>query len=135
MANKLVLVDTSILIDLFRKTDKTNSVLISLVKQGYTFCISAITEYEIYSGAKLGQIDFWESLLQRIDVLAFDKTVAKVAVKINNNLKEKRQQIAIPDLFIAATAIANNLSFSTLNSKHFDRIDGLNIIAYEPLNH
>ncbi len=37
MEDKIVLVDTSILIDLFRKTDKANSVLISLVKQGYTY--------------------------------------------------------------------------------------------------
>ena len=51
MAGKIILVDTSILIDLFRKTDKNNSALISLVRQGYTYCISAITEYEIYTGA------------------------------------------------------------------------------------
>ena len=50
MADKIVLADTSILIDLFRKTDKTNPALISLVRQGYSYCISAITEYEIYTG-------------------------------------------------------------------------------------
>ncbi len=35
MENKAILVDTSILIDLFRKTDKSNAKIISLVKQGY----------------------------------------------------------------------------------------------------
>lgn len=53
-----VIIDTSILIDLFRKTDKANSALIALVKQGYVYSISAITEYEIYTGAKLEQSDF-----------------------------------------------------------------------------
>jgi len=48
MENKIVLVDTSILIDLFRKTDKSNSALIALVRNGYTYSISAVTEYEIY---------------------------------------------------------------------------------------
>lgn len=128
MADKIILVDTSILIDLFRKTDKANTTLITLVRQGYTFCISAVTEFEIYTGAALGQIDFWNNFLQVTQVLPFDKAAAKAAVEINADLKRKRKQIAIPDLFIAATAIANNLSFATLNKKHFDRIDKLNII-------
>jgi len=63
MADKIVLVDTSILIDLFRKTDKSNSVLVSLVRQGYNYSISTITEYEIYTGATLGQVDFWNDFL------------------------------------------------------------------------
>lgn len=128
MADKIVLVDTSILIDLFRKTDKANSVLISLVRQGYTYCISAVTEYEIYTGAALGQVDFWNNFLQKTEVLPFDKAVAKVAVNLNKELKKKRKLIDIADLFIAATAVANNLPFSTLNRKHFDRIDGLTVV-------
>lgn len=128
MEEKIVLADTSILIDLFRKTDKANSTLIALIKQGYGFCISAITEYEIYTGAALGQIDFWNNFLQKTEVLPFDKAVAKVAVEINKDLKRKRKLIAIPDLFIAATAIENNLPFATLNKKHFDRLDRLTII-------
>ena len=129
MADKIVLVDTSILIDLFRKTDKANSALVSLVKQGYEYCISAITEYEIYTGAALGQLQFWETFLQKTEVLPFDKTVAKVAVSINNDLKRKRKQIALPDLFIAATAMANNLPIATLNVKHFERIETLAILV------
>lgn len=128
MADKIILVDTSILIDLFRKTDKANSTLVALVRQGYTYYISAVTEYEIYTGAALGQIEFWNNFLQTTQVLPFDKGVAKVAVDINSDLKRKRKQIAIPDLFIAATAIANNLPFATLNKKHFDRIERLNVI-------
>lgn len=55
MADKLVLVDTSILIDYYRKTDKDNCVWIALVRQGYDFAISTITKYEIYSGATTSQ--------------------------------------------------------------------------------
>ena len=35
MADKIILVDTSILIDYYRKTDKENSVWIALVRQGF----------------------------------------------------------------------------------------------------
>jgi len=128
MADKIVLIDTSILIDYFRKYDKEKSVLVALVKQGYTYSISSVTEYEIYRGALLGQLSFWDNLLQKVEVLPFDKAASRVAVDINAELKRKRKQIEIPDLFIAATAITNNLSLSTLNRKHFDRIYNLQLI-------
>ncbi len=128
MADKIVLVDTSILIDLFRKTDKTNSILLSLVRQGYLYCISAVTEFEIYSGATISQNNFWENLIEKIQVIPFDQIVVKVAVDINNDLKRKRKQIDLADLFIAATAISNRFPFATLNKKHFGRIDQLEII-------
>jgi tRNA(fMet)-specific endonuclease VapC len=128
MADKIVLVDTSILIEYFRKTEKSNSTLIKLFNQGYDFCISAITEYGIYSGAKGAQLDFWKELLKKTNVLAFDQLVVQTAVNINNDLKRKRKQIDLADLFIASTVIAHHLPFATLNRKHFDRVDGLQIV-------
>lgn len=128
MADKIILADTSILIDYFRKTDKANSRLIALFDQGYDFNISAITHYEIYSGATSAQLSFWTSLLAKTQVLALDQAIAQAAVDINNMLKRKRKQIGVADLFIAATAISNNFPLATLNIKHFDRIDGLNVI-------
>jgi len=128
MADKIILADTSILIDYFRKTDKDNSILISLFDQGYNFTISVITHYEIYSGTTSNQFSFWRNLLQRTKVLALDEVTAQAAIDINNQLKRKRKQIEMADLFIAATAIANNLAFTTLNKKHFERIEGLMMI-------
>jgi predicted nucleic acid-binding protein len=128
MADKIVLVDTSILIDYYRKTDKKRTVWISLVRQGYSFAISAVTKYEIYSGATANQLTFWDSVLQAITVIPLDELSVDTAVTINSALKKKRKQIAIADLFIAATAVARNLPLATLNRKHFERIDTLNII-------
>jgi predicted nucleic acid-binding protein len=128
MADKIIMVDTSILIDYYRKTDKYNSVWIKLVRQGYEFSISAISKYEIFSGATQGQLEFWHDVLKAITVIPFDEPTVDKAVEININLKRKRNQIAIADLFIAATAISHDLPFATLNRKHFNRIDGLNIV-------
>jgi len=128
MADKIVLADTSILIDLFRKSEKANARFVQLALQGYEFQISAITEYEVYSGATTAQLPFWDDLLQKVKVLPFDKDVVKLAVTVNKQLKQNRKQIDLADLFIAATALANNLPFATLNRKHFDRITGLTII-------
>jgi predicted nucleic acid-binding protein len=128
MADKIVLVDTSILIDYYGKTDKEKSVWISLVRQGYSFAVSAVTKYEIYAGATPNQLTFWSNVFEAISVMPFDDLSVETAVNINSALKRKRKQIDLADLFIAATAIANDLPFVTLNRKHFDRIDTLKLI-------
>ena len=68
-------------------------------------------------------------MLQAITVIPLDEISVDTAVTINNALKRKRKQIDLADLFIAATAISHNYSLATLNRKHFDRIETLNIIA------
>ena len=128
MANQ-IMVDTSILIDFYRKTDKSNSVWVSLVRMGYEFAISSITKYEIYSGANADQIDFWNSILQLISIIPFDEASVNTVVKINALLKKKRKQIDLADLFIAATAVSNDMPLATLNKKHFDRINALTILG------
>ena len=127
MAKKIVLADTSLLIDFFRKSDKSKSQLISLIREGYTFCICVITEYEIYSGATESQLDYWQEFLRKIDVIHLDQSAVK-AVNINNQLKAKRKQIDLADLFIAAIAISNDLPVATLNKKHFSRIESLLLV-------
>jgi tRNA(fMet)-specific endonuclease VapC len=128
MASKIVLLDTSIPIDYFRKKDKSKTSFVRLADSYSHFYISAITEYEIRSGINIEQETFWQELLGQLEVLLFESQAVLAATKINNELKRKRKQIAIPDLFIAATAIANKLPLATLNRKHFERIDNLVIV-------
>ena len=120
--------DSSILIVYYRKTNKANAVWVSLIDKGYEFAISAITKYELYSGATQSQITFWDSILTAISVIPFDEGCVDTAVQINAVLKQKRKQIDLADLFIAATAMTNNLPITTLNKKHFERIDGLSVV-------
>lgn len=128
MADKIILVDTSILIDYYRKTNKEKSFWISLVRRGYSFAISTVTKYEIYSGATASQLTFWDSILKAIAVLPLDEASVDIAISLNSILKKKRKQIDLADLFIAATAVAYSLPIATLNKKHFDRIDTLQLI-------
>ena len=128
MADKVVLVDTSILIDYYRKTDKEKTIWIGLVRQGYSFAVSAVTKYEIYAGATTNQLAFWSNVFNAITVMPLDELSVDTAVTLNSILKKKRKQIDLADLFIAATAVAHNLPFVTLNRKHFERIDTLKLI-------
>jgi predicted nucleic acid-binding protein len=122
------MVDSSILIDYFRKTDKSRSILVSHFKNYGTLYISSITEFEVINGATTQHLAFWDGMLARFTILNFDSFSARKAAEIVASLKPKRKTIDKPDLFIAATAIVNGLDFDTLNRKHFIDVDGLNLL-------
>jgi len=129
MAGRLILADTSVLIEYFRKGDKSRSELVRLYDQGHDICISAITHFEIYTGASVTQHDYWVTMLERISVLPFDAAVSSIAVTIDHDLKRRSKRLGMADLYIAATAVANGLPLATLNRKHFERVEGLEIIV------
>jgi tRNA(fMet)-specific endonuclease VapC len=118
MAASIVMVDTSILIDYYRKTDKSKSAWIALVRKGFGFAISAIT-------ATPNQLEFWDNILLAIDIIPLDEATIDVAVSVNARLKQNSKQIALADLLIAASAISYRMPLATLNKKHFERIDTL----------
>jgi predicted nucleic acid-binding protein len=72
---------------------------------------------------------FWNDFFAKITVFPFDSKAAQIAVNIQQKLKLANKTIDIPDLLIGATAIRNNVPLATLNYKHFERIDGLQIIT------
>ena len=84
---------------------------------------------EIFVGSNQEQQEFWENFFSRIVVLPFDSASSQMAVQIFKDLKAKNKLIEIPDIFIAATAIQNNLPLATTNLKHFDRIEGLELVS------
>jgi tRNA(fMet)-specific endonuclease VapC len=129
MAAKNLMVDTSLLIDYFRKTDKNNARLVTHFKNYGQLYISSITEFEVLNGAKQLHLDFWNGMLPRFTILDFDSKAARQAAAITEQLKLKRKTIDKPDLFIAATAIVHGLYFDTLNIKHFTSIDKLLMLA------
>ncbi len=105
------MIDTSILIDYFRKSDKANSRLIAHFKQYNQLYISSITAFEVYNGAAESLKQFWEEMRLRLIILDFDGKAAIKAAEIVGQLKAKRKTIDKPDLFIAATAtVCQNLN-------------------------
>jgi tRNA(fMet)-specific endonuclease VapC len=83
MADKIVLGDTSILIEFFRKKDKSKTTLVRLLEDFDRYCISAITEFEIFSGANESQKEYWEAFLEQIIILPFDSSAVERACEID----------------------------------------------------
>ena len=124
----MIILDTSILIDFYRKSNKENSHLLKLNSIYDIVFVSQITFFEIYIGANIDQKKFWDNVFNQITVLDFNYKAACSAIQIYKQLKAQNKIIETADIFIAATAIANNLSLATLNLKHFNRIENLNLV-------
>ncbi len=129
MADKELMVDSTILIDYFRKTDKNNSRLVNHFKEYERIYISSVTEFEVINGATVAHVDFWNQMLPRFTILNFDSDAARQAADIVRQLKTKRKSIDKPDLFIAATAVVYGLTLDTINKKHFIHIDSLQLLG------
>jgi len=65
MESEIICLDTSILIDYYRKTDKQNSFFFQLTQTYHLFAVSIITEYEIMIGSSQSQDAFWLSFFTK----------------------------------------------------------------------
>ena len=124
----MILLDTSVLIDMFRAKNKTHTFFYQLSKSHNDFSISTITHFEIFRGSDGVQDIFWTNFFQNISVIPFDIVSSNEATRIYKLLKAQNKMVDLADLLIAATAIAHNLDLATLNIKHFKKIPNLNIL-------
>lgn len=124
----MILLDSSILIDFFRKKLKKNTLFFELSNQDTNLCISSITYYEVGVGNRKTHFEYWNELTEYLSILPFDKVCSDSAIEIYQELIKKNELIDLADLFIGATAIAHNIPLATLNKKHFKRIKGIELI-------
>lgn len=122
MDEEIIFLDTSVLIDYFRKTKKENSFLYQLSKNYRRFAVSIITKFEILIGSNAGQQEFWDKFFEEVEVVNYTEEANYIAIDIYKKLKVTNQIIGFADLLIGATALANNRKIATLNESHLGRI-------------
>lgn len=129
MANRKILVDTSILIDFLRKKNKEKSSLWKLKEKYNDLTISSISVFELYAGAtdnkKLADV---KTILKWFDIIDFNEEIAEMSGEVFIKLKKNNKLIDYRDLFIGVSALFYNLKLSTLNIQHFDKIPELELM-------
>jgi tRNA(fMet)-specific endonuclease VapC len=129
MENRRVLIDTSIVIEYLRSQNRKVSAFVKLFKDN-DLCISAISIFELYNGAtNESKKQDIEILCYEIENIDFDINTAKTASEIYRNLRSKNKIIEFRDILISATAIQYNLPIATLNVKHFEQIENLQLVS------
>ena len=129
MAREQLLIDTSLLIDHLRKQRKDQTLFYRVTFE-HECLISAITEFEFRVGSTPKNHQFIEEVLQDLPVLPFDSACVQVASDLYQELKGHNQLLALPDMFIAATAIVHQLPLLTFNRAHFARISRLKLSEF-----
>jgi predicted nucleic acid-binding protein len=124
----MILLDTSILIDYFRKQNKEKTILYHLFSEEEDLAISVITKYELMFGSNHQQDLFWIALLQKVHIISLDESIIDETVRIKKELKTKNQEIGLAVMLIAATAKFHQLRLATLNINHFKRLNQLQIL-------
>ena len=129
MGKEIIMIDSSLFIDYYRKVNKTGTQLVELSKK-YDFSISVITKFELLTGIK-GEKEriFWNDIFKDVTIFPLAGKEVEKAAEIMKYLRTKNKIIGLQDIFIAATAIENGFGLATLNIKDFVRIPELRLIS------
>ncbi len=128
MAATSIVIDSSIVIEFFRKGDKTKSMLYQLSFQ-HQFYASVITAFEVQVGLKSDlQRREYQELMMNVQILELDQRVIDSAVQIHHHLQAHNAHIGLADLLIGATTLHHALPLATLNQRHFKRIPDLTLL-------
>ena len=119
---KEYLIDTNSVIDYLdnKLPDNANELI-----DGMDSKISVITRMELlaWPGASEQQTLILNEFINASEVFALEEPIILKAIEIRKTHKTK-----LPDAIIAATALVNELTIITRNTKDFEKIEGLGIL-------
>lgn len=98
--------------------------------------LCSVVKMELYRGAyksqrQAGNLATLQHFFNKFAVLPFDDVAAEIAGREAARLELLGTSIGSYDLLIAATALANNLTVVTHNTREFSRVIGLQIEDWE----
>ncbi len=115
----MTMYDTNIMIDYLRGKDEAAEIIRkSADERGIS--VSSISCYELLDGAEGSEEEALESLFDRITIHHLDLKVARKASDLHKKLRKAGSELSIADMFIVATAEANEEIFVTQDSDFKD---------------
>lgn len=135
----MILLDTSVIIELLRKDKEVMSKLSDLVDNPlFTTQISVmelvfgITSNKYYvnkPSRRTSRINDITNLLSKFTILDFDTKAAHKTAEILGKLKLEGKIIDFRDGMIIGIGLSNGISsFYTLNRSHFERVPGVSLL-------
>jgi Predicted nucleic acid-binding protein, contains PIN domain len=128
------LIDTDWTIHYLNGKQSIVDQLVALRKEGLAISVTSLAEvYEgvYYSRDPKSSQEGLNNFLKLVSILPDSDEIAKIFGKLRGGLRKKGELIDDFDLMIASTALHHNLIVLTNNRKHFERVEGLEIISIE----
>ena len=119
MTRSPILVDTSVLIDLLRGNEMSRSALLGARQFGRPVTGSVLTRTEILGGMRASEKASTRRLLDIIEWVGVDQTIADEAGRLARSYRKSHSGIDIADYIIAASTLTTDAELWTRNIKHF----------------
>lgn len=125
-----MILDSCIFIDLMCDDEAALAKLDELVADGRVLSASVISLTELERGLDDPQRDLFDSFLDDVDVVPYDRAMAHRGADLLQSLDEQGEPIGTIDAMIAATALERDGRVVTRNVSEFRRVDGLRVVPY-----
>jgi len=115
----ILLLDSSVIIDVLRGRSDRRRKLGSLVQLGHLPATSSLNIAEIYAGVRAGEEPRTTAFLDTLRCFPVTKSIARLAGTLKAQWAMKGQMLSLEDMLVAATALEHDLPLVTDNRKHF----------------
>ena len=115
----ILLLDTTVLIDVLRARQNRRLLLGDLVAGGHLLATSAINLAEVYAGMQSGEQTKTEAFLVSLECYPMTATIARRAGALKNESARKGRTLSLADMIVAATALEHGVTLMTDNRKDF----------------
>jgi predicted nucleic acid-binding protein len=119
----IVLLDTTVLIDVLRNKRNRRALLAELVESGHTLSTTALNIGEVYSGMRPQEEAQTEAFLSSLECYPLTAAIARRAGSLKHQWAQKGQTLTLADMIVAATALEHSLTLITDNRKDFPLSD------------
>lgn len=115
----IVLLDTTILIDVLRARQNRRELLVRMVEEGHTLSTAAINIGEVYAGMRPEEERRTEAFLSSLECYPMTAGIARRAGGLKSAWARKGRTLTLADRIVAATALEHGLVLMTDNRKDF----------------
>jgi predicted nucleic acid-binding protein len=113
------LLDTTVLVDAINGRRNRARLLDELLEQQNLLACCSINVTEVYAGMRPREAKVTEALLRSLKFYEVTWEIARHAGELKNYWAKKGRTIALPDVTVAAVALAHGLTLITDNRKDF----------------
>lgn len=113
----ILLLDTTVLVDVLRARQNRRSLLAELVAGGHVLATAAINIGEVYAGMRRGEESRTEAFLSSLDCYPLTAAIARRAGSLKSAWAQKGRTLTLADMMVAATTLEHGLALMTDNRK------------------
>jgi predicted nucleic acid-binding protein len=113
------LLDTTVIVDALNGKKARYELLSTILAQRNLLACCSINVTEVFAGVRPDEMEATQAFLRSLRYYQVTWEIARLAGELKRRWRAKGLTLALPDVTIAAVALAHGLTLLTDNKKHF----------------